>query len=298
MSRSGVPACCLRRSSAASHSASATSSVSPSICDLGAGGPLGPAARHPPERARRTPGCRRAGHAVGQGDHLGSRPVVADELDPGGTGEALRELGQVRGRGAGEGVDGLPRVAHHAQVVTIAQPAGQQRHLHRADVLVLVDGEPAVLAAHLRGHPVVVVEQRHGGEQQVLHVEAAALALDLLVGGEHVRRPSARRVRPPPAPPAARGAGSRQGGRWTPSPTRSRRRGRAAAPARCRPATGGPPRRGTAASTPTARAARRRTPSARSSGPAAVPRSGTCAPARRVRRARPAGCASRRPPGS
>ena len=56
--------------------------------------------------------------------------------------------------------------------------------LERRDVLELVDDEPLVLPAHLRGHRVVVGEQAGPEEQHVLHVHPALVALDLLVGRE------------------------------------------------------------------------------------------------------------------
>ena len=139
---------------------------------------------------------------VGAGHHLGRRAVVADQLDAGGRGEPLGELAQVARVGAGEGVDRLGRVADDAQLVAAAEPQVEQRVLERRDVLELVDDEPLVLPAHLRGDRLVVGEQAGTEEQHVLHVHPALVALDLLVGreraGDHLRlEPGDRAARAP-----------------------------------------------------------------------------------------------------
>ncbi len=106
----------------------------------------------------------------------------------------LREVAEVGGVGAGEAVDRLGGVAHHADLVAAAEPEVEQGRLQRRDVLELVDGEELVLRADLGGHPLVLGE--HGGVEQedVLHVHPALAALDVLVGGEHPRH--RRRVEP------------------------------------------------------------------------------------------------------
>ena len=101
-------------------------------------------------------------------------------------GVALREVEEVGGVGAGEGVDRLRRVADDAQVVAAAEPQVEQCRLDRADVLELVDDEPFVLLADLGRDPLVLGEQRGRAEQDVLHVHPALVALDVLVGREHV----------------------------------------------------------------------------------------------------------------
>ena len=122
-------------------------------------------------------------HRVGHGDDLRRGAVVADQLDALGlrvaTGERREDL---RGR-PGEGVDGLARVADHADVVATAEPEVEQGGLQRVDVLELVDDEPLVLATHLGGDALVVGEDGGRDEQDVLHVDAATLPLDVLVGG-------------------------------------------------------------------------------------------------------------------
>ena len=94
------------------------------------------------------------------------------------------EAEQVLGRGAGEGVDRLGRVADDAEVAPLPQPQVEQALLERVDVLVLVDDEVAVLAAHGPGDLVVLAQDADGEQQDVLEVDDPALGLDLLVGGE------------------------------------------------------------------------------------------------------------------
>ena len=95
-----------------------------------------------PLRDQRLP--RRREDPVGQRHHLRCRAVVADQPDHRRAGVLQREPGQVGGRGAGERVDRLPRVADHADVVAVAGPLVEQQLLQRVDVLVLVDHEVAV----------------------------------------------------------------------------------------------------------------------------------------------------------
>ncbi len=121
-------------------------------------------------------------HGVRDRHDLRCGAVVADELDAFRVREAAAEGREDLRRGPGEGVDGLPRVADDADLVAAAEPEVEQRRLQRVDVLELVDDEPAVLPAHLGGDPLVVGEDGRGDEQDVLHVDAAALALDVLVG--------------------------------------------------------------------------------------------------------------------
>ena len=110
---------------------------------------------------------------VGEVDHLGGGAVVADQLDDRGAGVAGAEVQQMVGGGAGEGVDRLAGVADHAQAVPVAEPQLQQPLLQRADVLVLVDHEVLVLAAHLVGDVVPVLEHADGEQQHVLEVDDA-----------------------------------------------------------------------------------------------------------------------------
>ena len=116
-------------------------------CGTGPGRPLG----H--ELQRRGPGGVRRGAAaapaassvVGQLHHLRGGTVVADQLDHIGAGVLRLEAQQVLRGGAGEGVDGLAGVAHHAQFVAAAQPQLKQPLLQRRNVLVLVHHEVPVL---------------------------------------------------------------------------------------------------------------------------------------------------------
>ncbi len=109
------------------------------------------------------------------------------------------ESEQERRGGAGEGVDRLRRVAHDADLVAVAQPEVEQALLQRTDVLVLVDHEVPVLAAHRLGCVPAVGEDPDGEQEDVLHVDDAAAALRVLVGAvelSHSGRVEARRRNP------------------------------------------------------------------------------------------------------
>ena len=84
------------------------------------------------------------------------------------------EAEQEVGRGAGEGVDRLVRVADDADLLAAAEPLVEQRLLQRADVLVLVDDEVVVLPAHRVGDLPVLGDQADRVEQHVLEVDDVA----------------------------------------------------------------------------------------------------------------------------
>ena len=63
---------------------------------------------------------------VGHANDLGGGAVVALEADGAGALELAAEVQEIGGTGAGEGVDRLGGIAHHAQVVGGAQPQPQQ----------------------------------------------------------------------------------------------------------------------------------------------------------------------------
>ena len=86
-------------------------------------------------------------------EHLRRRAVVLLEPDDERVREAARHAEQVLGAGAGERVDRLVVVADDAEVVAVAEPEVEQRLLQQVDVLVLVDGERAVLRAERRRAP-------------------------------------------------------------------------------------------------------------------------------------------------
>ena len=121
---------------------------------------------------------------VRQPHHLRSGAVVADQLDDVGVREPLGELEQVPGRGAGERVDGLAGVAHHAELVAGAQPQVQEPLLQRGNVLVFVHHEVPVLVADHRGHALVFLQDPHHDQQDVLKVDDVAVHLHVLVGLE------------------------------------------------------------------------------------------------------------------
>ncbi|ESU46325.1 hypothetical protein P376_5701 [Streptomyces sp. HCCB10043] len=124
-----------------------------------------------------------AQEAVGEVDDLGGGAVVPDQLDDGRPGVAGAEVQQVVGGGPGEGVDRLAGVADDAEVVPVADPEVEQPLLERADVLVLVDDEVLVLAAHVVGDVSPVLEDADHQQQHVLEVDHRAVALELFVRG-------------------------------------------------------------------------------------------------------------------
>ncbi len=84
-----------------------------------------------------------------------------------------------RGR-AGEAVDRLVGIAHHAQVVAAAEPGVEQALLQRRDVLVLVHHEVAVARADLLRDVAVLLQRAGHDHQQVGEVDDAGPALGLL----------------------------------------------------------------------------------------------------------------------
>ncbi len=107
------------------------------------------------------------------------------------------------GAGTREGVDGLRDVAHHADVVPFPEPQVEQPLLEGGHVLVLVDDEVAVLAAHLVGDVVPFGEDPHHEQEHVLEVDDGSLRLDLLVGAQQGR--DGREVEPARLLPARGG---------------------------------------------------------------------------------------------
>jgi hypothetical protein len=88
--------------------------------------------------------------------------------------------------GPGEGVDGLARVSHDAQVGAVTDPQVQQPLLQGGDVLVLIDHEVAVLPMYRGCHLGVLLDDPCGQQQDILEVDRAPVRLDLLV---HLQQP-------------------------------------------------------------------------------------------------------------
>ena len=106
---------CARRGHAMRVATVAASSGSLSATSSSGVGPSGRWARSSTEPERRWPPGPLQ-HEVGQAHDLRRRAVVAHELDGAGVGVPGAEPEQVLGRGAGEGVDRLGRVADDAEV--------------------------------------------------------------------------------------------------------------------------------------------------------------------------------------
>ena len=124
------------------------------------------------------------GQPVRAADHLRCGPVVPHQLHHGGVRVLRRKARQVGGRGAGERVDRLPRVADHAQVVPVPEPRVQQQLLQRVDVLVFVHNEVAVAVAHLGTRALMPAKDRRGQLQHGLEVDQVPVPAQVLIGGE------------------------------------------------------------------------------------------------------------------
>ena len=168
-----TPSVCRRRTSASTKATSA--SVSGTGCAVGFG-PAGFVARNSLCEA-----AQLARQPVRHRQHLGRGPVVVLQPDHRGVRVALREVEQVLGRRAGEGVDGLVVVAHHAELVAPAEPPVEQRLLQGVHVLVLVHRERLQPRADGIGGGGMFVEQAHRHQQHVLEVDPAGALLAALV---------------------------------------------------------------------------------------------------------------------
>ena len=135
---------------------------------------------------RPAPAARARQHPVGQRHDLRGGAVVAAQSDRAGAGVAGCETSQEVGGGAGEGVDRLGDVPDDAQLAAPPQPQVQEALLERGDVLVLIDHEVLVLAAHLISDVLAVQEDADHQEQDVLEIDDSALGLGLLVGRQHL----------------------------------------------------------------------------------------------------------------
>jgi hypothetical protein len=138
-------------------------------------------------------GATRREHPVRQSEHLGRRSIIGLEGDHPGARIPFCERGEIVAAGAGERVDRLVLIAHHGQVLAIAQPGIEQRGLQRVRVLVLVYREPAVPVANLGRHCVMRLDQVDGLREHVLEVDqpgapegrfVAAVQVGHQLGGE------------------------------------------------------------------------------------------------------------------
>ena len=112
-------------------------------------------------------------------------------------GYSVREAGQVRGRRTGEGVDGLPRVADHADVIPAAEPHVEHELLQRVHVLVLVHDEEGIPVPDRAGGLLVVGHDGRGQLQHRLEVHEVALGSQRLVSGvEPAERGAVERAGP------------------------------------------------------------------------------------------------------
>ncbi len=154
----------------------------------GLGGVVGEAAhrRHRARLAGRPerpgPGGPAAEDGAGHGQHLRGGPEVVGQGHGAPAWEGAREVEQEPGVGPVPRVDGLVRVAHHAEVGPVAPPGVEQAGLEGVDVLELVDEEVAEAPALAGRRLGVGLETRGAAQEQVVEVDLAAAALLVLVG--------------------------------------------------------------------------------------------------------------------
>jgi hypothetical protein len=123
-------------------------------------------------------------HRVGHGEDLGRRPVVLVQADDLARRVAIEEAGEGGGVGTVPRIDGLVRVAYHAQVVAAADPRLEQAALERVDVLELVD-EHVLEPPALRLRELLVLEQVTATQtEEIVEVDEAPVPLLVLVALE------------------------------------------------------------------------------------------------------------------
>ncbi|CAB4851719.1 unannotated protein [freshwater metagenome] len=128
-------------------------------------------------------GARRTGqNTIRQRHHLRGRAVGPHQAYLGGMGETrakVDEIGRARTR---EGVDGLAGIADNTEVVAVAEPELEEPLLQGVDVLVLIDGEPAIGRADLIDDIGAGVEHPDGEQQDILEVDEPLGCLAVVVG--------------------------------------------------------------------------------------------------------------------
>ena len=130
------------------------------------------------------PGAGRCVLLPGRREHRGAGPhdlrraaVVGIQPHDRDAGEVLLHPAEHRRVGAVPAVDGLPWVAHQAEVRPVAQEGLQQAVLQRVEVLCLVDEQMAEAPADGRGPRIVGLHRGQHVVQQVVEVHHAAAAL-------------------------------------------------------------------------------------------------------------------------
>ncbi len=122
---------------------------------------------------------------VRQREHLRRRAVVLLQPHDEGSRIPAWQLEQVLGPGAGERVDRLVVVAHDTDLVAITEPALEQRLLQQVDVLILVDGERAVLPPERGDRVGIGLEEPDRVLEQILEVGQLLARLTTLVLAVH-----------------------------------------------------------------------------------------------------------------
>ena len=126
-------------------------------------------------------------HLIGAPHDLRRGTVVDGQIDVGGQRrELVGEAEQIIAARAGERIDGLRGIPHHAHVAVAAQPQSHQPVLQRRDVLIFVHGQPADRGTDSLGRLGHLVEQVAGNQQDVVEIDLPARGLLRLVGAVDV----------------------------------------------------------------------------------------------------------------
>ena len=118
---------------------------------------------------------------VRDGEDRGIRPVIRLQAHEDGIVEAVLEVQEEPSLRARERVDGLTRIADHADIPPVAEPQLEQAMLQGRDVLELVHGEVPVLLMDSARDVRLGFEHAGAREQHVFEVQLPALVLELLV---------------------------------------------------------------------------------------------------------------------
>ncbi len=81
-------------------------------------------------------------------------------------------------------MDRLGGITDHADLLAVTPPEVEERLLQRADILVFVDDQVAIGAAHGVGHLGMVRDEGGGAEQDVFEIDPGAVTLGRFVACE------------------------------------------------------------------------------------------------------------------
>ena len=119
--------------------------------------------------------------APGGGQDVLRRAVILLQADGLGVRIIAFEIENIADIGAAPTVDGLVLVAYHADIAVLFGEQAHQFVLAAVGVLILVDHDVAQAAVPGFARGVVVAQQAHGFEQQIVEIERVGIAQGLLV---------------------------------------------------------------------------------------------------------------------